>query len=116
MNSGDLKRRVWADEPVATRNAIGEEITVWTPRGQFWCAIAPVGGQELIRAGQMVADIDAIITARYTAFTASITAKWRLRFVRDGKTLIYNIARPPVEENMGMRRIDFACNTGLNAG
>lgn len=109
MNAGDLAHRVWADEPVAAQNEIGEEIITWTPRQQLWCSIAPSGGQQAIKAGERVAYIDTVITVRWSAFAARITPKWRLRFVRSGLSITYTIVKPGAENLMRMQYIEFGC-------
>lgn len=109
MNAGDFAHRVWADEPVASRNDIGEEILTWTPRQQIWCAIEPAGGQQSIRADERVAVIDTLITVRWSAFTSSIMPKWRFRFLRGGLTKTYTIVRPAVEDKMSRQYLAFAC-------
>ncbi len=117
MKAGHYKHKVWADEPVATQDTdTGEELITWTPRERVSCAIQPIDGREQLRADQILADLDTRITVRWSTFTAGITAKWRLRFVRNGGETVYNISRPPVEKNMGMREIEFLCNSGLNDG
>lgn len=109
MNAGDLSHRVWVDEPVTSRNDIGEEVITWTPRHQIWCAIEPAGGQQVIRADERVATIDTLITARWSAFTSGITPKWRFRFVRGGFTRTYSIVRPAIEDKMSRQYLAFAC-------
>jgi len=118
MKLGDYQHKVWADEPVITQDPdTGEEvIDDWTPRGRMSCAIEPISGRERLRADLIIADMDTRITVQWSTFAAAITAKWRLRFVRNGTNVIYNISRPPSEKLMGMREIEFVCNSGLNDG
>ena len=117
MNAGRLRHKVWADEPVVSQDSTtGEELVTWTPRERISCAIEPITGREQLRADQILADLDTRITTRWSTFTASITAKWRLRFIRNGSEVVYNISRPPVEKLLGMREIEFLCNSGLNDG
>jgi len=118
MRAGDYLHKVWADEPMAMKDVdSGEEVVEFVPRGRLSCSIMPIGGRELLRSEQITADMDTRIAVRWSSFAATITAKWRLRFERNGsQPLIFNIARPPAERFMEMREIEFICNSGKNDG
>jgi SPP1 family predicted phage head-tail adaptor len=114
---GEYRHKIWADEPVATQDEdTGEEVVEFVPRERVSCKIEPFDGREALRADQILADADTRIVVPWSSFAATITAKWRLRFVRTGTSVIYNIARPPAERLMGMREIEFVCSSGLNDG
>lgn len=118
MSAGKYRHKVWADEPIAAQDEdTGEEVVEFVARGSMSCAIEPITGREALRADQILADMDTRITVRWSPFAAQITAKWRLRFERYGsQSVTYNITRPPAEKFMGMREIEFMCNSGLNDG
>ena len=118
MSAGQYKHKVYADEPVATQDAdTGEEVVEFVERGAMRCKVEPISGREALRSEQIIADMDTRITVRWSTFAAAITAKWRLRFERNGsQSVTYNIARPPAERFMEMREIEFICSSGLNDG
>jgi head-tail adaptor len=115
---GEFRHKVWADEPVALQDPdSGEELIEFVPRGRMSCKILPITGREFLRSDQILADMDTRVIVRWSTFAAQITAKWRLRFERNGsQPMTFNIARPPAERGLQMREIEFFCNTGKNDG
>lgn len=115
--AGEYKHKIWPAEPVTSQDPdTGEEIVQFVRRSSMRCKIEPIDGREALRADQIIADMDTRITVHWSTFAAGITAKWRLEFERLNTLIIYNIARPPAEKLMGMREIEFSCNSGLNDG
>lgn len=109
MEAGKLRHSVVCDRPVL--NDAGE-ITGFAAAFKKRCSIEPLRGRELLRADQILADMDTLIIMRWSPQTEAIDATWRLRH---GGT-IYNIAAPPAHLNMARREIQFSCKSGLNAG
>lgn len=109
MQAGKLRHQVVCDRPIM--NDAGE-ITGFAAAFKERCSIEPLRGREFLRADQIIADMDTLITMRWSPTTEQINATWRLRH---GDT-IYNIAAVPSQINMARRSIEFSCKSGLNTG
>lgn len=109
MQAGKLRHVVVCDSPVM--NDAGE-ITGFVFAFRQRCSIDPLRGREALRAEQIIADMDTLITMRWSPRAEQINATWRLRH----GDVIYNIAAPPTHVHMARRSIEFACKSGANAG
>ena len=87
------------------------DIAAWLLVGEVWASIAPVGGREAARAGQIIASTETRIVIRWSARLADIHATWRIR----RGDVIYNISRV-VNGNLSNREIELTCESGVNDG
>lgn len=110
--AGDYSRRVAFDQPVTTQGDSGEEVASFAEAFKTWAEIEPLTGRELLKAGEIGAEMDTRIATRWSPQKALVNAKWRIRY---GST-IYNIAAPPVDVGMAHTRIEIACKSGANQG
>jgi SPP1 family predicted phage head-tail adaptor len=112
---GRRNRRVLAEEPHRAPDGEGGEVVTWMPRGMpKWACIEPLTGRELMRANQVIADMDARITLAWSPEAARILPTWRFRDLDSGAT--YGIVRPPINKSMSNEEIEFIVNSGANAG
>ena len=99
MQAGRLTQRVRIEQPVVTRNALGEEILGWTTFAEVWAEVRPLSTRELVTLRAEYAEVTTMITIRYRP---GITAKMR---VLHGDA-IYRIEPPaPLGENSARREL-----------
>ena len=112
LRPGECRHRVTFDEPVTSRNAIGEEVITWTPAFTVWGSVAPLRGRELILAEQVAAQMDTRIRLFWSTQTDRITAKWQARHA--GVT--YGIAAPPIHVDFARREVEIMATHIETAG
>lgn len=119
MRAGKLNSRLVIERPDVSRDDTGAEITAWRRVATVWALIAPivsVRGREALLADQVHADIDVKITIRWSPRIDGMSAKWRVRFATRDNPIVYNIAAPPAQVNMGQREVVLLCRSGTNEG
>jgi SPP1 family predicted phage head-tail adaptor len=112
LGAGRFDRLVAWDQPFVTQDASGSEIVTFVEAFTTQACIRPLKGRELLQLRETYAELDTMITIRWSVRNATINAKWRGRY--DGT--IYNIASPPVDIEMAHRELEIACKSGLNEG
>lgn len=112
MRAGTLAHRVIIERPAPSRDDAGSESIVWETYATVWASVEPMTGREGSGNVQVLADLDTIITIRWSPRVDAITAKWR---VRQGST-VYNVAAPPAHVSLGEREIRLLCKSGVNDG
>lgn len=91
MRAGLLRHRLKVQEPVETKNSVGEPIKEWTDVKTIWGEIEPIRGEERYSLMQAKAAADTIIRARAMA-TDGVTTKMRFVHVdRNCGETIYDI-------------------------
>jgi SPP1 family predicted phage head-tail adaptor len=68
---GDLKRRIYLQQPSLAKNVYGEEAITWVTYATVWAQIEPLSGRELLLAQQVNSEISARITIRYNNHIAT---------------------------------------------
>ncbi|WP_052140327.1 phage head closure protein [Janthinobacterium lividum] len=111
MSALKLNKRVFVDRPTVTQGDDGGDIAAWLLVGEVWASIAPVGGREAARAGQIIGSTETRIVIRWSPVMADINATWRIR----RGDVIYNISRV-VNGNLSNREIELTCESGVNDG
>lgn len=115
MKIGSRRHRLLAQERFAVPDGEGGENEEWIPRGAvLWAGVEPLTGRELMRANQVIADMDTRITVGWNPQTDKIRATWR--FVDMKRGTIYNIVRPPINKELANKEIEFIANSGANKG
>lgn len=110
MNAGKLRHRVRFEEPITSQDATGDEIVVWVPAFMVWASVEPLTGRERLLADQIVGEGETRIRIRWSTQAARITSKWRAVH----RSVIYNIAGPPAERDMGHRELEIMATSGVN--
>ena len=77
MRAGQLRHRLELQENTPTRNAVGEEVAVWSTIERFYGSIEPLSGREFLNAQASAAEMSHRIRRRYKA---GITPDHRIRF------------------------------------
>lgn len=120
MRAGKLNSRLIIESPNVTKDAdTGAELITWVEVATVWAEIAPIvsaRGRETLVADQVQAAIDVKITIRWSELVDGMTAKWRARLLTRYSPIIYNIAAPPAQVNMGRREVVLLCKSGVNEG
>lgn len=99
MQAGRLTQRVTIQQPVVTRNELGEEILGWSTFAQAWAEVRPLSTRELVTLRAEYAEVTTMITIRYRP---GITAK--MRVLHAG--VAYNIEPPaPMGEGSARREL-----------
>lgn len=111
MSALKFNQRILVDRPTVTQGDNGGDVVAWQFVGEVWASIAPVGGREAARAGQIIASTETRIVIRWSPAMADIHATWR---IRRGE-VIYNISRV-VNGNLSNREIELTCESGVNDG
>ena len=80
MDAGTLRERVAVQEPLESRNAIGESIQTWILVANVWASVEGISSRESIIAGQQQIAISHRVRLRYLpALTQSMRLVWRNR-------------------------------------
>lgn len=108
LAAGSFHERITLQSKSATRNAIGEEVVVWTDRATVWADVRPIRGREFFAAAQMQATIDTVASIRYRA---DVVAEWRLLW----RGRPYDI-RSVIDVGARRERIELMCQSGVNDG
>jgi len=119
MRAGKLNARVVVERPEVTRDDMGSELITWVKVATVWAHIAPIvpaRGREAEVANQLQDQADTRITIRWSDQIDGMSAKWRLRFATLRNPIIYNIATPPAQLDMGQRTVVIICKSGVNEG
>lgn len=111
MSALKFNQRILVDRPTVTQGDNGGDVVGWLLVGEVWASIAPVGGREAARAGQIIASTETRIVIRWSPVMADIHATWRIR----RGDVIYNISRV-VNGNLSNREIELTCESGVNDG
>ncbi len=99
MQAGRLTQRVTIQQPVVTRNELGEEILGWSTFAQAWAEVRPLSTRELVTLRAEYAEVTTMITIRYRP---GITSK--MRVLHAG--VAYNIEPPaPMGEGSARREL-----------
>ena len=99
MQAGRLTQRVRIEQPVVTRNTLGEEVLSWTTLADVWAEVRPLSTRELVTLRAEYAEVTTMITIRYRA---GITAK--MRVLHAGA--VYRIEPPaPLGEESARREL-----------
>jgi SPP1 family predicted phage head-tail adaptor len=64
---GDLKRRIYLQQPSLAQNGYGEEAITWVTYATVWAQIEPLSGRELLLAQQVNSEIAVRIIIRYNS-------------------------------------------------
>jgi head-tail adaptor len=108
------------ERPVVTRDDTGAEIIAsWSQVAVVWAHIAPIApprGREILAEGIVQDQVDVQVTIRWSPLIDAMSAKWRMRFPAADNPIVYNIASPPVQSDMGQRQVIVMCKAGLNEG
>lgn len=86
MNAGRLRFHIEVQEPIESRNTVGEITKTWAFKEKVWAAIDPLRGDELMTMRQVKPTVDTKITMRGNA-APYLTAKNRLVY----KTRVFDI-------------------------
>lgn len=78
MRAGQLRFRIVVEEPIETRNTVGEPVKQWIFRGSVWGAIDPIRGSERYSASQEKATVDTVIKVRGNS-APYLTTKMRMK-------------------------------------
>lgn len=119
MRAGKLNARLIIERPDISRDDTGAELITWIKVATVWAEISPivsVRGREALMGDQVQAKIDVKITIRWSPRIDGMSAKWRARFATRDNPVIYNLAAPPAQVNMGQREVVLLCNAGINKG
>ena len=115
MRAGALKNRITFEEPVVTQGSTGQESITWTEFATVWGSVAPmrgrVGGKEEMAGNQPLAELNTLITIRWSPNNDLITEKWRA--VHLG---VYYDIKEIAHVNLDQRMIELMCRSGLNNG
>jgi SPP1 family predicted phage head-tail adaptor len=111
MRAGLLNRRLKIERPQVVKNSVGEEITTWQDYATVWASIEPIRGNEALRAGQVLAEMDTRIKIRWSEGVKNIEENWRLSH----EGIIYNIVSI-ANINTANKELEIMCNSGVNNG
>jgi len=90
MKSGDLRHRIVLEQPVRSKNAMGEQIDTFTTVATVWAAVEPLTGTWLFQAQQADSKVSGRVRIRYRE---DIEPTWHILF--DGRYLsIISILNP----------------------
>ena len=90
MKSGDLRHRIVLEQPIRSKNTIGEQIDTFTTVATVWAAVEPLTGTWLFQAQQADSKVSGRVRIRYRE---DIKPTWRILF--DGRYLsIVSILNP----------------------
>lgn len=90
MKSGDLRHRIILEQPVRSKNAMGEQIDTFVSVATVWAAVEPLTGTWLFQAQQADSKVSGRVRIRYRE---DIKPTWRILF--DGRYLsIVSILNP----------------------
>jgi SPP1 family predicted phage head-tail adaptor len=90
MKSGDLRHRIVLEQPVRSKNTMGEQIDTFTAVTTVWAAVEPLTGSWLFQAQQADSKVSGRVRIRYRE---DIKPFWRILF--DGRYLsIISILNP----------------------
>lgn len=103
LRPGECRHRIWFDEPVTSRNSIGEAVTNYSPAFSVWGKIEPLNGRERLLAEQVSAQMDTRIRFFWSRQAERITAKWRARHA----SVNYNIVSPPAHIEFARREFEI---------
>lgn len=67
MRAGKLPFLITIEEPIETRNTVGEAVKTWIYRGTVWGSIDPMPGTERFSVDQEKATVDTTIRIRGNA-------------------------------------------------
>jgi len=119
MRAGKLNARLIIERPDVSRDDTGAELITWIRVATVWALISPIissRGREALVGDQVQAAIDVKITIRWSSHIDAMSAKWRCRFPTRDNPIVYNIAAPPAQVNMGQREVVLLCKAGVNEG
>jgi len=74
-----MDQRVTLLEKVATRDALGGEVIVWTDRGDVWAEVTPLSGREYFAAQQVNPEYSTRFRIYFDA-APTLTNAWRLEW------------------------------------
>lgn len=119
MRAGKLNARLVIERPDVSRDDTGAELITWRKVATVWASIAPIvsiRGSEALVGDLVQAQINVKITIRWSPRIDGMSAKWRVRFATRDNPIVYDIAAPPAQVNMGQREVVLLCKSGLNEG
>jgi SPP1 family predicted phage head-tail adaptor len=97
--AGLMTDRVTLQEPMRFLNDFHEEEEKWEDRGTVWAAVDDLSGREFYQAQQVRPDVTVRVRLRYSAATAALDTRWRLKVATDGRILnIASLIRPGVQK------------------
>lgn len=107
--AGDLMEQVALDQPIETPDGGGGTETTWTPVGQYFAKVEPVGrASEVLRGLSLEAPVTHRVTMRYLT---GPTPRWRARWLQpDGSSIIMNI-RAVTNPDLRKRWTELWCDT-----
>jgi len=112
--AGKLRHRIQiqAHRYIGQDPSTGEEQRDWVTVRECWAAIEPLSARDLIAAQAAQSKATARITIRYAD---DIDASMRIRDVRRGKEVIYEIEGPPLEDPVsGLEYLTLLCARGVS--
>lgn len=111
MRAGKLRHRVTIERFAPSRDDAGSEVPVWESYATVWGSVEPLEGREGSATTQILADLDTVVTIRWSPQVDSVTPKWRVR--HGGVT--YDIVSV-AHQKLGQREVVLACRSGVNSG
>lgn len=115
MTPGSLRHRLLLERPQVSQSDTGDEVVTWVAIATVWAAIEPVKGREALRAGQVLADIDTLITIRWSSQVDAVTAKCRARYINSTRAITYDVVSV-AHVKLGRQEIQISARSGLNEG
>ena len=108
MPAGQLRERVIFEQRSTEEDGAGNYVDEWVPSDPVAARIQYLKAGEEVMGQRLSGTQPVVITVRSSAFTRSLTASWRARDARSGKT--FNLAAPRPDERRAY--IDFLATSG----
>lgn len=111
--AGKLRHRIaiQAHQYISQDPSTGEELRDWVTVRECWASIEPLSARDLIAAQSAQSKATARITIRYAD---DIDASMRIRHVRRGKDVIYEIEGVLEDPISGLEYITLLCAKGVS--
>jgi len=78
MQAGKLRERLTLQRADTDQNRAGEEVAIWEDLAERWGAVETLGGRELAKAQQVVAEATTKVTLRYDSTTSTLSVMDRI--------------------------------------
>jgi len=109
MRGGQLRQRATLQRRAASVDAEGSPSEGWTNVGSIWADVQPVGGRELLMAGQLEVKLSHQVATRYRsdlAVTAGAASGHNMRLLWRGRVLDVQLVEDPEGRR---RRLNLLC-------